>query len=335
MSRVSIKSKIENPKSETPLRLLQVCNVGRIAGGTAACAWTVTRAVPEAEHHVHFLSAPCPETRRAFSTCGVTTGRQFGSHQLAGLSPDVILLHNIGPGGSPLSVPSIQYVHSSGRRAPADATVYCSGWLAKQCGCSADGDVLYQAVPKPPRTDIGDSRTLREHLVVGRLCTPSARKWPPETVEFYARLAAQFPTVWWEYVGCPQAMQPELLQACRGRGRFVDASWSARSRLWRWDALLYHHPHLTESFGRTCAESMRAGCVPIVDGRGGFMEQVTPETGFLCEGEAGFAQALSELQDPGSRRRMSRAAMSHADRVFSLQRFRSDLLNLLRRLASR
>jgi glycosyltransferase involved in cell wall biosynthesis len=177
-------------------------------------------------------------------------------------------------------------------------------------------------------------RNLREHLVVGRLCTPSPRKWPSQTIVFYERLAGRFPRIQWEFVGCPEPMKSDLLQACRGRAEFVEAGWSARSRLWNWDALLFHHPHLTESFGRTCAESMRAGCVPIVNRRGGFVEQVTPETGFLCSSEAEFALALAQLHNAGFRRRMARSAMAHADRAFSLQRFRSDLLSLLRTVAS-
>jgi hypothetical protein len=316
------------------MRMLQVCNVGRIAGGTAACAWTITRAVPDVEHHVHFLSTPCVETRRVFAHCRVTTGA-LGPGQLTDIELDVAILHNVSPADWPaVHVPTIQYVHSAGIRAGADATVYCSRWLARQCGRGDAATVLYQAVPRPLAPQRGDHRTLRQHLVVGRLCTPAPRKWPPESVAFYERLAHSFRNVQWEFVGSPDSMKSELLQACRGRADFLEAGWSARGRLWHWDALLYHHPHLTESFGRTCAESMRAGCVPIVDRRGGFLEQVTPETGFLCDCEAGFAQAVAELEDSGVRRRMSRSAIAHADCAFSLQRFRSDLLQLLRTLAS-
>jgi hypothetical protein len=317
------------------MRLLQVCNVGRIAGGTAACAWTITRALPDVEHHVHFISQPCPETERAFSGCRVTARRPIDPDQLAQAEADVVILHNLSPRDWPAaSLPTIQYVHSAGARASADVTAYCSRWLAGQCGGGDEARVLYQAVPKPVPTPMAEHRPLREHLVVGRLCTPSPRKWPPETIGFHERLAGRFPRVQWEFVGCPGPIQEDLLQACRGRAEFIDAGWSARGRLWNWDALLYHHPHLTESFGRTCAESMRAGCVPVVDRRGGFVEQVTPETGFLCGSEAGFVQAIAALQAAGLRRRMSRSAVAHADRAFSLQRFRSDLLRLLRSVAS-
>ena len=49
------------------MRLLQVCNVGRIVGGTAACAWSITRAFPDLEHHVAFLSSITDETQRGFA----------------------------------------------------------------------------------------------------------------------------------------------------------------------------------------------------------------------------------------------------------------------------
>jgi glycosyltransferase involved in cell wall biosynthesis len=228
-----------------------------------------------------------------------------------------------------LPAPTLQYVHSRGTRAKADITVYCSAWLAAECGRGSDGRVLYQPVPKPPAPLHADRRSLRQNLRVGRLCTPTARKWPEEIVEFYRRLAQCCPEVDWEFVGCPPEMQGRLSDACSGRGTFIPASRHARSRMWTWDALLYHHPHLTESFGRTAAESMRAGCIPIVDGRGGFVEQVAEGTGFLCADNDDFCEALQSLSDPSVRLRMSRAAMAHADETFSLQRFRCDLLRLL------
>ena len=312
------------------MRMLQVCNVGRITGGTAACAWTIARAFPDVEQHVAFLSPPCDATRRAFSGCSLHTWKRVDARDAARIDADVLVLHNIAPQqAGTLRAPTMQYVHSRGTRAKADVTLYCSAWLAAECGRGSDARVLYQPVPKPPAPVDGERRSLRERMRVGRLCTPTARKWPEDIDGFYQRLARRFPEVDWEFVGCPPEMQGRLNEACAGRGTFIPASWSARSRLWTWDALLYHHPQLTESFGRTAAESMRAGCIPIVDRRGGFTEQIADGTGFLCEHEDGFCEVLQSLSDPNVRLRMSRAAMAHADQTFSLQRFRSDLLRLL------
>jgi glycosyltransferase involved in cell wall biosynthesis len=171
-----------------------------------------------------------------------------------------------------------------------------------------------------------ERRELRESLVVGRLCTPGDAKWPRALLPFYSRLAASHRNVDWEFVGCPEGMQRPLAEACQGRVRFLAASWEARRHLWRWDAVLYHHPTLTESFGRVAAEAMRTGCVPILDARGGFLEQVTPETGWLCASASEFDAALAVLACRSLWRTMSCAAMAHADDVFSLARFRSELL---------
>ncbi len=312
------------------MRMLQVCNVGRITGGTAACAWTITQALPEVEHHVAFLSEVCDLTRYVFSNCSVDRWPLVDPSSVQRIDPDVVLLHNISPQhAAGLPVPTVQYVHSRGARAAGDLTVYCSRWLATACGNDA-ARVLYQSVPQPPTPGSSECRTLRQRLRVGRLCTPTARKWPNEIMPFYSQLATQNPHVDWEFVGCPQAMERPLFAACGGRAIFHPAGWIARSRLWTWDAMLYHHPRLAESFGRTAAESMRAGCIPILDQRGGFLEQIAPGTGFLCGGASAFCDALRSLSDWNLRSGMSRAAMKHANQKFSLQRFRADLLRLLR-----
>jgi len=317
------------------MRLLQVCNVGRIVGGTAACAWTVTRALPEGEHHVAFLSPATNDTRQAFATATVHEWNCVHAKSVRAIKPDVVLLHNTAVDRCEWidAGLTIQYVHSRGRRAPTDITVYCSRWLAEECGISAanvNNSVLYQAVPKPPRQEPLERRELRDRIIVGRLCTPTPAKWPAELPAFYERLASRHPEVDWEFVGCPAAMRATLSEACGGRARFLAAGWEARTHVWRWDALLYHHPTLTESFGRTVAEAMRAGCIPIVDDRGGFREQVAPGAGWLCGPLEEFDAALIALCDPKSRREVSQAAMAHADAAFSLARFRRDLLQVIR-----
>jgi glycosyltransferase involved in cell wall biosynthesis len=92
--------------------------------------------------------------------------------------------------------------------------------------------------------------------------------------------------------------------------------------------VLYQHPKLTESFGRTAAEAMRAGCIPIVDARGGFLEQVTADSGFPCRTDADFAQALADLANPLRRQALSAAAVQRGDAMFSMAAFRQRLQRL-------
>lgn len=317
------------------MHLLQVCNVGNLRGGTAACVWTFTRALPECRHTVLFLSPPTDETVAAFEGCRIEHTRRVDDAAIGRHAPDVVLLHNTSPDrcAQLRSVVTIQYRHSTGRRTPADMTVACSRWLADQAG----GEVLYQAVPVPPRLepDAVDRRHLDDELVIGRLCTPTMQKWPPSLVPFHAELHRRFPVVFWEFVGAPTAIQQTLTQACAGRVRFLPASWLARGNFWRWHALLYHHPTLTESFGRTAAEAMRAGCIPIVDARGGFREQVTHgRTGFLAADIDAFMQSVQAIQDPAQRWMLSRQARAAAERRFSLRRLAGDLRRLFDRAAA-
>ncbi len=317
------------------VHLLQVCNVGRILGGTAACAWTVTRCFPDAQHTLAFLSRPTAATRAAFEHCEVLAWDRVTPSLVDDCGADVVLLHNTAARSLAAELPvfTIAYVHSRIEPAAGDLTLYCSRWLASQCGAD-ESSVLYQAVPSATRPDCSsDTRALRSDPIIGRLCTPVSHKWPEQLVGFYRDLARSHPQVEWEFVGCPTKLRTALEDACGGRARFWDADWEARSRFWQWDALLYHHPTLSESFGRTAAEAMRCGCVPIVDDRGGFVEQVAKGCGYLCREMSDFNAAIAELSDPGARRHMSRAARAHADRAFSLQRFRGELLERLDGLA--
>jgi hypothetical protein len=353
--------------------LLQVCNAGRVTGGTGACAWTITRSLPGWRHLVVFPGGIADEARRTFSPVPVTTQYRIDARFVRECGASVVLLHNTVPSRVVGKLPAVtmQYVHSPGSRAKGDLTVYCSEYLARLCdgdaapGLCATGSasgsgvtfprhwqsqwhtaadqvlyqqVLYQPVPAPPwpveRDDARRSR-LGSELLVGRLCTPTNAKWPESLVERYAEWSRHAPEVTWEFVGCPSRMQEGLLEACGGRARFVEAGWEARSRLRVWDVLLYHHPEITETFGRVVAEAMRAGCVPVVDARGGFVEQVTPETGFLCGRPEEFSAALERLRDPHVRWRMSAAGRTRGEAEFGEASFARRFHERVRQAARR
>jgi len=314
------------------MKLLQVCNVGRIVGGTAACAWSITRAFPDIEHNVAFLSPISEETKAAFAGARLSRRDRITDAFVRDLRCDAVILHNTASVRvEPIEAAwTLQYVHSKGPRAAADCTRYCSLWLARQClgDRATSNDVLYQCVPRP----VGRSRCEAPHrpLVVGRLCTPTAAKWPASLTGFYADLAARLPWVRWEFVGCPPELESALRSACNGQAVFHQAGWNARSHLARWDALLYHHPSMTETFGRVVAESMRAGCVPIVDARGGFLEQVTGSTGWICSTATEFSDAIEQLGDPARRFEIVAQARRRGEELFSLASFRERLLRLWR-----
>jgi len=323
-------------QTEVPMRLLQVCNVGNICGGTAACAWTISRAFPNWEHTVLFLSRITPETRRVFAHAKLIEGTAISNDLVRTTGADLVILHNTHPSKcQPItSAFVVQYAHSVVKHAASDFTVACSEWL-KTAMHDKSVKVLYQPVPLPPMGQLNGDRRFSDELVLGRICTPTKRKWPPSLIPFYSQLAERFPQVQFEFVGAPIDMQSELQNAVHQRARFKTASWNARSCYHRWHGLLYHHPSLTESFGRTASEAMRVGCVPIVDDRGGFREQIhTGVDGFLCQSTENFASAIDQLDAPGQWRELSGNAIESATQRNSLSRFAIEFKRILRHAAN-
>lgn len=315
------------------MHLIQVCNVGQICGGTAACAWSITRALPTWRHTVLCLSSVTRETRGVFAPVEVVPVARVTDEVLRPLQGDLVLLHNVAPERCTRlrSIVSVQYVHSAGRRAEADAVWACSRWLADRLGTKAS--VLYQPVPCPPEDRRGPPRG-DECLVVGRLCTPTPRKWPTSVIEDYASWSHAIPEIRWEFVGAPADLQASLRSATGGRASFHPAGWAARARLHHWHALLYRHPTLAESYGRTVGEAQWAGCIPVVDARGGFVEQIETEfTGFLCHESADFISALRALQRPARRWSIAAAARTAARARCGNQSFVDSVITLIRPLA--
>lgn len=308
-------------------RLLQVCNVGTIVGGTGACAWSVTRSLPGWEHVVACFGPWTAESRRWFQGAELTRLDVLTAETVREARADVVLLHNtsVARVTEELPVPTLSYVHSRCRFATGDRALACSRWLADQLRGRVEG-VLCQGVPLPPENVVEEE--VRDHgdFVIGRICTPTVAKWPREALELTARLARRFPGVRWELVGCPNGQRRAWAEATRGRVTFWEASWEARRHFWRWHALVYHNPAVTETFGRTVAEAMRAGCVPIVDNRGGFREQVEPGTGFLCRTEGDFADSIERLWNRDDWRVVSNTAMQRANERFGLERFGGELM---------
>ena len=298
------------------MKLLQVCNVGRIVGGTAACARSLVHALPTWQHRVAVLGTIDEATRAAFAPVTMRSVERITPAVTRGA--DVVLLHNTPAARvEPLPYPTRLLRHSPGQHARADAAACVSFALRDRLPWAAAEPVLWQGVPPPQvRRDATCDEVDRPRLI-GRLCTPTSRKWPADCVSLYERLAAEHPTVQWEFVGAPPRLHSALAQACGGRAAFVSAGLAARDRLATWDALLYSNRRLPETFGRTVAEAMRAGCLPIVDDLGGFREQLTPGTGWLCRSPADFVHAIALLHDRTERVQRRRACRERGDAVFS------------------
>jgi glycosyltransferase involved in cell wall biosynthesis len=323
------------------MRLLQIARRPEITGGSVGCAWTICQALPDWSH-VLFCCSPgeVPEPiRDAFAGHRLLAGPMVTAAVLRAAAPDVIFLHNVTDEQMApellADVPAFFYCHGSyseGFRTPSaglmatSTRVFCvSEFLAGQLGFQ-DG-VWYQPVSSPPAG--GEPRT-RQPLVVGRLCNPRRENWPASLAGFYRRLASWCPYVRWEFVGCPAELRSELDEACGGGAVFHEAGLAARGHLRRWHAMLYH-TEVIHAYGRTICEAQQAGCVPVVDRRGGFVEQIdSGRTGYLCETVDHFAAALGELRDAERRRTLALAACEAGDHRGSLERWRRRFLQLCR-----
>ena len=292
------------------MKLVQVTNCWGL-GGTTMCALAVVRALPEWRHEILAYAPPRDDVP-------LPRGVTITHSPTYPITPDadVLLLHNISADrlpGLPV-VPTVQFHHSEGTHAPAHVHVYASDWLRG----GRDGITVYQSVdPIEPS---------RDHLFrVGRLTNPDPAKWGPDVDRVFARIDVR-----------------AKLDACGGRvadDRVVHhrASPTAPAELLsRWHVLLYHSP-VTETFGRVVVEAMAAGCVPLVDPRGGPAETVLHGvTGFHCGSADAFVKCVRLLyNDRELWERMSAAAASHASARFSHQRFGRHLLRLFALAARR
>lgn len=281
------------------MKLLSVANVGTLLGGTGACCYSCVKSLPDWQHAVVFLSTVEDFTRQQFG-CEVRQETRITQQLIDEVKPDVILFHNTSPDRFPERLPddcvAVYYQHSAFHscreaRRRCDVSLAVSHHLARQTNLRQDF-ILYQPVPKPPA---GERRAV---LTFGRICTPNRMKWRGVD-RFYSKLGSSLDslefvfgdpvTARWDFVGAPD----DFPEHARFSGEFHPAAWDARRLLSEWTAMLYHHPTVSESYGRTVCEAQRAGCIPIVDRRGGFVEQIGHgKTGFLCDSVNEFAEAV-------------------------------------------
>ncbi|WP_224242759.1 glycosyltransferase [Hyalangium gracile] len=107
----------------------------------------------------------------------------------------------------------------------------------------------------------------------------------------------------------------------------------------RLDVLLFKTDEATwhEGWCRTVTEAMAAGVVPVVENRGGLVDQVIHgHNGFLCDSNEEFKRYCELLhREPERRLRMSANARTFASRNLGLKQLRGDLLRLLEPQAAR
>ena len=164
---------------------------------------------------------------------------------------------------------------------------------------------------------------------LGRWNRDDDRKYSDDFIDLLASL--QIPNVEYICMGIPDKFArlnlPQNLRFIPAGGMPVEQLMS------QLDVLIYktHAPGWHEGWCRAVTEAMSAGIVPVVENRGGIVDQIIHGyNGFLCDTNEDFRQYCELLyHDPGLRRQMSLQAREYAAANFNLSRLRGDLLCLL------
>lgn len=286
------------------MKLTQVTNCWTL-GGTTMCALAVCKALAQWQHEIVTFGRP---------THGIRLPRNARLVQTPSRDSDLLLLHNT-PREQTVGLPTpptIQFHHSHARLADADLHLYASDWLR---GGATDGWTCYQSVDRPAP---GGRRS--RGFTVGRLSGIAPAKWGPDVDRVFAGIAD---------LGLP--IDREVCGGTLGNGLATELPMrpdAAQAYLPRWHVLVYHSP-VTESFGRVVVEGMSAGCVPLVDPRGGPAETVVDgETGYHCRTPREFVARVHQLhRDRDLWCRLSLAAQARAHALFSHAAFRARLVH--------
>jgi len=290
------------------MKLLQIANIPNICGGTGACVYSIKRALPDWDHEILFVNAgdgECSDEEKAHYGCQISRVSKITPAYLESVALDVVIFHNTGASTMPNFLSrdfiSIFYEHSAlktHRSARKKCTIEWS--VSMHLAVLTDQNtenVFYQpcAQTEPiPRA---------EGIVIGKLCTSGhmgREKWSLDDLyDFYAYLHKNHPDVQWEFVGCPDHRVEPLSQAVGENAKFYEPAWKNRNLFHRWTAHLHSSSKLTESYGRTVCEAQAAGCIPIVDMKGGQIEQINHGAdGYLCREYSDFSDGIKFLKDP-------------------------------------
>jgi len=323
------------------MRLLQVNNVASLLGGTGQCALSIRHALPDFEHRVQFFGFGDvePGIQSEFgSVVSINVGNRVRQEDLEWA--DLVIFHNTAMVNMPSRIPencaSVYYLHSNHKSAHSaasqcDIALCVSRFLQRDS--KATFPVLHQPIKLPPKIN---PRTFDGPMKIARFCTPSPEKWKIEQVcELYSEAFSQFgSTCEFHFVGpSPRhsAMIEEIADDLKASVVSCDASTAMRSKLREWDVLLYSSD-VVETYGRTVCEAQMCGCVPIVDNKGGFVEQIKHGyDGFLCNSIPEFMTAIDDtFYDRDRGFEMSQKAELSGAQRGSLSVWREKFLGILK-----
>ena len=270
------------------MKILWVNNVSSILGGTMQCTLCMIQALPDCEHSVFSFSRWPKDPDHPV---GLRAGLLHGS-SLAGLHGkyDLVVYQNISETRLPnKSLGFSVYIHHSSRADSlrvgkrCDMQLCVSYYLANLLGLPGS-TVLHQPVFGPS----GSCRKPAE-FTVGRICTPTPKKWrEADVLPAIESLLKTEPDVRVHLVGAPDSIGNLLCE--EPRVKLSKPSLQAQGYMQKWHCLL-NLSSVPETFGRTCREAQRRGCVPVVMAGSGYDEQVYGGAG-LAVNSAGEAVSV-------------------------------------------
>lgn len=330
------------------MRMMHINNVPSLTGGTARFSHDVTKCFPDCQHTVYSLSGSWSQSDRdAFgSNCKLVTGSN--PTQYARDNPhDVLVFNNtksdLLPSQRIGQSISVYIAHSATESARQSANrtqkqFVVSEWLKQKL--KVDYPVLYQPIQKPNRLSIQtpenepfrvwyDAQQRYGHTVIGRICTPSARKWRlSDWTDVFAAVDADNRYLKsFHLIGATGEAIEWVHENIKSPVFVSNASPDARGFMSYWDVLL-NPTTIPESYGRVINESRRVGCVPVVSRIAGFVEQIVDGTdGMYCDTTAQFVTAVDHVRL--WRKTFRNECIASGDRMGSLQTFRKNFLELL------
>jgi glycosyltransferase involved in cell wall biosynthesis len=188
--------------------------------------------------------------------------------------------------------------------------------------------VVYHGFAAPPPASAGDQR---EPLVltIGNVSAESLRR---KGHEAFVRAASLVPEAQFVLAGSAQDGTADFLRAIAPKNAHVvgfledDELETLRAR-----AAVYVQASIHEGFGCALAESMAAGCIPVVTRRGALPE-VVGSVGIVIDGATPEAIAQGVKEALNLPFELHAAAAARIREHFPLSRRRTGLLSLLRHL---
>ena len=307
------------------MNILWVNNSSSPYGGTLWATADGIKAFPDARHSVLTFGGDFSEDARRILGMNTDTYRSVSVARAAKDSQaDLIIYQNTSASNMPVRQPdntcSIYYQHSAypGPLPGSKCSIHLcvSQYLAGLMGMP-EHSVLYQPVSVPP--EVPETRMVSQGL---RICTPNPKKWQQQDILPYLSALGEHTL---SLVGAPEGLTEHPCAS----GTYPP-SLDARSLL-HTHGFLFYTSKLPETYGRTVCEAQRAGCIPIVSRRGGFVEQIDnedgPDYGFLIDTPESLSEALRAYRE--NPEFWSEHVKKRGDERGSLQAFREGILRRL------